>query len=266
MNLLNIHISESGIVAAVANMKEKHIQGLLHYDFPKGFIWQEADQLFGNFYQQFKENFYQIDRTFVFWHNAYFSVIPTSFYKENYKEDLLNIHHTQMPEGIYMFDAIRPIHTGVVYLFPEKLKMGIDQHFNNNFIMHGASSYIQNITALSNPLNHTEVYISIHGRYFEILVRTGFELVLYNQFLYELPEDVLYHTLNVYEQFKLDKEQVQLTVAGNIAVQSPMIELLEQYVPKIKMSVRPYQFNYAEVLNHLPSHFYFNLFQSFLCV
>jgi Protein of unknown function (DUF3822) len=151
-------------------------------------------------------------------------------------------------------------------LFPEKLKIGIDQHFNNNTIMHGASSFIQNISAMPNPLNHTEVYISIHGKYFEILVRKGFELVLYNQFLYELPEDVLYHTLNVYEQFKLDKEQVRLTVAGNIAAQSPMIELLEQYIAHVAMAVRPHQFNYAEVLNQMPSHFYFNVFQSFLCV
>jgi hypothetical protein len=266
MNLLNVHINENGIVAAIANMKEKRVEGLLHYDFPKGFDWNNADKIFGDFYQQNKNNFYNIDRTMVFWHNELFSVIPSSFYKENFSKSYLEIHHSNLPEGIYNYDAIRSIHTGLVYVFPEKLKFGINQYFTNNSIMHGATSFIQNITAMPNPLMHTEVFISIHGKYFEVIVRKGFELVLYNQFLYELPEDILYHTLNIYEQFKLDKEKVRLTIAGNIAKQSPIVDLLEQYIGNIEMAVRPNQFAYSEIIENLPAHFYFNLFQSFLCV
>ncbi len=266
MNLLNVHINEFGIVAAIANMKEKRVEGILHYDFPKGFVWNDADKLFADFYYQNKTNFYNIDRTIVFWHNEFFSVIPSSFYKENEAKSYLEIHHSYLPDGTYKYDAIRSIHTGIVYLFPEKLKFGINQYFTNNSVLHGATSFIQNITALPNPMGNTEMHISIHGKYFELVIRKGFELILYNQFLFELPDDILYHVLNAYEQFKLDKDLVQLTVAGNIAKQSPMVELLEQYIAKVEMAVRPNQFTYSEVIANLPAHFYFNLFQSFLCV
>jgi hypothetical protein len=266
MNLLNVHINNHEIIASIADMREKKVEGLFHHDFSNGLIWNEIDQLFATFYKKHQNHFYKVDKAAIFWHTEYFSIIPSSFYKEKETEALLKIHHGLLPEGDYVYDAVRPANVGVAYALPFKLKSVLNQYFNNNTINHAASALIQSTCALPNPLMHLEMYIMVHNKHFELLIRKGFELILYNQFLYELPEDILYHSLNICEQFKFNKDQIHIIIGGNIAKQSPIVELQEQYFANVRMAVRPSQFSYSEVIENLPAHFYHSIFQSFLCV
>ena len=92
------------------------------------------------------------------------------------------------------------------------------------------------------------------------------KLIFANIFSYQTSEDFLYFTLFVCEQLKLNPENLDLLLLGEVEKNSAIYSILTKYVRNIKFGKRPEMFDYSYVFDGIASHFYFNLFSQALCV
>jgi hypothetical protein len=116
--------------------------------------------------------------------------------------------------------------------------------------------------------NTTTPVVMLHLRpsAMDILVTENRKLVLANTFPYRSDEDVLYYTLNVYEQLRLNPETEQLTVAGISADMDVLTILLSKYIRNVAVATRLPVASYSYVFDELPSSAYYHLFSQVLCV
>ena len=86
-----------------------------------------------------------------------------------------------------------------------------------------------------------------------------------NSFACKTPEDILYHTLNAYEQLQLNPESEKLVLSGRVERDSAVCHLLFSYIRQIEFASRPSVAGYSYVFDAVPSHFYHDLFTQVLC-
>ena len=135
-----------------------------------------------------------------------------------------------------------------------------------------APSYVHHLAGLLEALflqykNRSEPVVVLHLRqgHADIVVKRGRKLVLLNSFPCQGHEDVLYHTLNVYEQLQLNPEEDQLVLAGAVEKDSAVYGLLSGYFARPPFVSRPAVASYSYAFDSVPAHQYYSLFSAVLC-
>jgi hypothetical protein len=58
-----------------------------------------------------------------------------------------------------------------------------------------------------------------------------------NRFAYKTPQDLVYYVLFAMNELEIEPDEIILRVNGNITEQSEDFELLNQYLPNVKISL-----------------------------
>ncbi len=138
----------------------------------------------------------------------------------------------------------------------------------NNFLLDKLGSFVyQNInTSLVSHLlrensnnNETVVYAYLQDSHFELIVIKNDQLLLFNSFEYQTPEDFIYYILFVYEQLELNPDQNSLVLLGAITAESEWYNIAYKYIREV--SFKPLQ---TVLENTTTQNFnsYYILFQS----
>ena len=95
-----------------------------------------------------------------------------------------------------------------------------------------------------------------------MLVING-ELQILQSYRYKTPEDVVFHILNVCENFEV--KDVGLQLFGMIEKDSALFRELHKYFLNIHFGVLPGNCNYAEGIKEFPAHYFSHLFSLAPC-
>ena len=91
-------------------------------------------------------------------------------------------------------------------------------------------------------------------------------LQFYNTFSFTTAEDLIYYVMFVMEQLSLNSEKIEIDLYGEVEEDSNIYDLLSQYIRNVKFGDRSELTKYTDILDVVPKHFYFNLFQQYMCV
>lgn len=116
--------------------------------------------------------------------------------------------------------------------------------------------YIRSLAGLS---DHT-VFVNLRHHVAQVMVLERQNLLFYNSFSFEAPSDLLYYVLLAYDQFRLDPNEVPLTVAGAILKDSELYRMLYRFVREIRFAVPPVQVHMPENPDSVPGHCHLDLF------
>ncbi len=213
------------------------------------------------------------------------------YFKYNYKTIKILIESeksTLLPEGLFSDENINKIYkfnfgdksknetiiynklkTAQVYniftinnLLLNKIKL----IFNKYNIYHQLSPFIEsNLKQHKNKLQKPKLFINSCNNFFDIIIIQNNEIILSNSYKYTNIEDFVFYVMYIYDQLKLNPEEIETEISGIIDIKTELYKFLKKYIKKVIIPKRPKDFTYSYTFNQVKQQEFYNLFNLILC-
>ncbi|MBL0343457.1 MAG: DUF3822 family protein [Bacteroidetes bacterium] len=193
------------------------------------------------------------------------TLIPNPLYDPSSSEDQLKFSHKVNFDDEIMTDELRQVEAKNVYSLPTSLYSSITHWFPNAEIHHSSTSLIEYLLSVNRNSKEEKMTINTHNQFIEIVVTRGKEILLYNSYDFESPEEMVYYILFVCEQLHLNPEIVDVSFCGEIEASDAAYVLTNKYIRNTQFAERPEHYAYSSVFNSIPTHYHFNLFSQLVC-
>lgn len=194
------------------------------------------------------------------------TLIPNALFDKNDKEKYLEFNHTLEVDDAVAVDSLKNTDAKNVYALPECMERTLQSHFGIVKYLHHSTGLLENVLLQHKHQDAPKVIVHVQMSHFEVIVAGGKKLLFYNSFSHQTSEDFIYYLLFVCEQLKLNPDNVELVLLGEVERNSAIYSILHKYVRNIRFGERSDGFEYSYKLSEVPKHFYYNLFNQYLCV
>jgi len=184
-------------------------------------------------------------------------VVPAIYYDEGNNENNLSLLYGDLEPGITLSDEVNNS-IYCAYRIPGDVHETITTQFPAAKTAHQFSSLINSIESSENLLR----IIFYQQKIVMMLVVNG-ELQIIQSYQYRTPEDVVFHILNLCENF--DAKEVGLQLYGMIEKDSALFRELHKYFLNIQFGSLPPGCNFAEGIKEFPAHYFSHLFSLAPC-
>lgn len=194
------------------------------------------------------------------------TLIPNPLFDVHHMADYLWLNHYQDFGEKILYDRLTNLGAVNIYAMPDIIIHTLQHFFPGARIHHFASPLVENLLILNkNRDEGFKIFTSVRKAWFDIVVLNGKNLIFINSFKYNAEEDFVYFLIYVMDQLNLNPEKTELTLFGEITKISALFELTFKYVRNVNFGKRIQDYEYSYVLDEIPEHFYFNLFNLHHC-
>ena len=169
-------------------------------------------------------------------------------------------------DDILLVNDIPELEVKIIFAIDLGLKNLLDAYFPSAKILHATTLFTRGVRELSKHRSGYQLYINVIGGKFQIVLFEDQELLFSNIYTYKTADDFIYFAMLIFDQFKLKPEAVPLYLSGQIVEDSEIYKLIYRYIRHIHFIQLPNFLNFGPRLKKLPSHLFFNLYCSKLCV
>lgn len=194
------------------------------------------------------------------------TLVPNALFDAGSKEKYLSFNHSTEAGEAIMADDLKSIEAKNVYAMSSALEKTLRAQYGNVKMLHHSTTLLESLMLQYKLQNARKVIVHVQLSHFEVVVLEGKNLLLYNSFAHQTSEDFIYYLLFVCEQMKLNPEQLELVLLGEIERNSAIYTILHKYIRNIRFGERTDSFEYSYKLDEIPKHFYYNLFNQYLCI
>ena len=189
-------------------------------------------------------------------------LVPAAFHHESATSDMLVLFHgKQLSDTVIQQEALRKSAIYNHYRINKKLDLLFRERFPSARFFHSSSLQAE----LGKPGNPV-----LHAIFFQDAVKlilfSDDRLQIIQTFSYQSPADVLYHLVNVCEQYKIKTDLVKLQLSGMINEGSALYKEIYPYFLKIGFDCLPADTPVADGINELPGHLFSHLTTLATCV
>jgi hypothetical protein len=162
-------------------------------------------------------------------------------------------------EYVYAYEELPDFDAYLVQAIERPQARLFNELFPQARLRHQAVQLLHFIRASAAAADHT-IFLHFRHQVAQLAVTERQNLLFYNTFSFVTPADLLYYTLLVYDQFKLNPADTPLTVAGNVLRDSELYRILYRFVREIRFAVPPSGFHLPLASTPLPGHCHLELF------
>jgi hypothetical protein len=188
--------------------------------------------------------------------NFAYTLVPNEFFKDEDSKKILgaisDLH------DVIKSDHLLEINTHLIYTIPNEISDIVFTFFPN------AKQKAQQTILIEQFIKHKNIndkaYLHINNNALNICVFRKEKLIFNNSFNFYTNEDLLYFTLFVFEQLKLDPEKVETRIYGDIKNGDTSHQMLYEYIRNIKFGSRPNHLNFSSEFNKIEGHQFYSLF------
>lgn len=260
LSTLLIEISTQGISYIAVNGQNTCI-ALSVYHFDAGITNdQVADNLKTIVSNQpvLQQPFKKVNIVYVF---AEAVLVPHEFSNVQANEAMVELVYGDIADSITRYDFINKHHLHNIYRVPKQIDSVITHLFTQANHYHLYSLLPDIIKATGNNL-----YCIFSPKNITIqLIKEG-KLQVIQSFVYKVPEDAVYHLLNVCESFDVPVTNTEIELSGMIDTHSNLYNELYKYFLHLSFVALPETFTYNDEIKKYPSHYFSHLFQLVACV
>jgi hypothetical protein len=192
------------------------------------------------------------------------TLVPAVLYSEDQKSSFMRLNFPVETGEEILTNNLKILEAKNIFAISEIFSHAIRGFFPNVSFIHHSSSLLEGILGLYKNQQTKKLIVHIQPSRFEVLAVNSKELLFYNSFKHQTSEDFLYYVLFVCEQLKLNPETIELILFGEVERNSALFEITHKYVRHVHFGERSDSFEYSYKFNHLPEHFYYNLFSQYL--
>ena len=260
---LSIQLSLSGLSFCVLNRNLNTIINLSEFHFDKkGNPFELLDHLKNLFNTEevLSSNFQKVS---VIHDNDLSTLVPESFFDENYLADYLKFNSKILKSDYLTFDKIIENDSVNIYVPYININNFIYDKFGTFTFKHISTILIENILKIEKHQFNTKVYINVNKNHFEIIVVENSKLKLFNTFSYTTKEDFIYYILFTAEQLNLNPEILNLIFIGNIKAQDELYIITHKYIRFVCLGNREDNYKYNLSAQPESNHSDFTLIKNF---
>ena len=186
-------------------------------------------------------------------------LVPEKHFQASLNEQMLSLVYGKNEEGEINNDvvALKNIHN--IYRVPTSINHLLATTFSTSTSLHSTSLQI------NHQIADSSLYCIVFHESIKVIVYHEGKLQLVQQFKYQVPNDVVYHLLNVCQQHQLNPSIISCRLSGMIVKESNLFEALYNCFLDISF-MDTKELKYAsEEFNELPSHFFSHLIELATC-
>ena len=188
-------------------------------------------------------------------------LVPDEFMNVPANEAMMELVYGDMEDSITRYDSMNKHHLHNMYRVPKQIDSVLAHLFTPVNHYHLYSLLPDIIKATGNKL-----YCIFSTKNITVqLIKEG-KLQVIQSFAYKVPEDAVYHLLNVCESFDVPVTNIEIELSGMIATDSNLYNELYKYFLHLSFVALPETFTYNDEIKKYPSHYFSHLFQLAACV
>ncbi len=255
---LFIEISDEGLIYFLQDDNTKIITGLNVLHFNKNNIAPDVADNIKNIFQQQSLTgniFKKVVACFSFNESL---LVPEIYYNENETAGNFNLVYGDLHQGIILADHVVKKKIYNTFRIPHAIYQALYDQFP------GAKFYHQYSTLLNQLEEDTNILqvIFYKNKVIMLLSHQG-NVQLVQTFKYITSTDVIYHMLNICEQFK--PERISVKISGIIEKDSALSREMYKYFHPLDFDKLPGDLLYDDRIKALPNHYFSHLFSIALC-
>ena len=192
------------------------------------------------------------------------TIVPNELYSEINKERYLQFISDK--KGTIKTDKIHQNNATTIYRVKEDIVHLMNQIQNGVIEKNSSTIIIEQLIKQYKNLTEKTAFLFINRKNIELIILKKGELILHNYFDVNNSIDVLYYTLFGFNQLKMNPEESNLYLFGNIEKGDENYILIYDYIRNIKFGSLSNSLSFNEELKRVSQHQNFSLFSQILCV
>ena len=161
-----------------------------------------------------------------------FTFVPVSLFKPELVGDFARFLDVKETEKV--FSQPLDCENQVIYKVDEHIANLIAEKYAVENTVFGAKGWVK-LTAANNPANNG-LYVNIGNDKVELLNFRDGKLRFYNSFEFKTPDELVYFTMFVIEELKLQPQNTNLLLSGNISQDDENASRLTKFFGKIALN------------------------------
>ena len=195
----------------------------------------------------------------------HFTLIPNKFYNDGQRQLYFENLTTLDDKLVFEADSLKNIDFKNVYALENPLLKFTQATFPFAKRFHIFTALIYGCQKIAEMRQGHQVFANIRDSHIQILFFDGKDLVFANAFPFNTPQDLIYFIMMVYEQFKLNPENIPLSISGAMTEDSDIFKYIYRYIRHVQFIAAPPYLRLGQEFTGIPQHFYFDLFSIKLC-
>lgn len=192
------------------------------------------------------------------------TIVPNELYSEINKERYLQFISDK--KGTIKTDKIHQNNATTIYSVKENIVHLMNQIQSGVIEKNSSTIIIEQLIKQYKNLTEKTAFLFINRKNIELIILKKGELILHNYFDVNNSIDVLYYTLFGFNQLKMNPEESNLYLFGNIEKGDENYILIYDYIRNIKFGSLSNSLSFNEELKRVSQHQNFSLFSQILCV
>ncbi|HTL82312.1 MAG TPA: DUF3822 family protein [Bacteroidia bacterium] len=198
-------------------------------------------------------------RTDVMMVTERFTLVPSAFFESDKAKEFLGFNHPLTDADEISSDQLRNADTRLLYANEKELMRQV-RKLSQARIHHHLSSLIERTLSVNKAKTGRRALVHVQRERFDLVISEGGKLILANTFQYQTSEDLIYYLLFSCEQLKMNPDQMEVDVVGEIAADSSVVMLIRKYVRNVSLGASPVDAKFAKGFEQFPSHYHYALF------
>lgn len=189
-----------------------------------------------------------------------FTLVPAAFFDSTKISDYLKFNHPVSEDDLIVNDVLRNAEARNVYAMDAKLEKSLKKISSSVRIRHHFSPLIERTLSVNKNKAARRALAHVQNQRFDLVISEGGKLLLANSFTFQTSEDFIYYLLFACEQLKMNPEELDLEITGEIETDSALSNIAKKYIRNVHFGQRPVEARFAKGFEQFPAHFYHILF------
>ena len=201
---------------------------------------------------------------YFIWKTQKFTLVPSPLFNRDQARMYFEFNHVADKREEINFCRLKKEDAYLVFAAPSPVCEAVTGRFRQAVFFHQGFALLE-ILLRQASTNQPSVAVCLHGNFLDIAVAEKKKLKIYNTFSYTHEHDMLFFILYIYEQLKLNQEEDELILSGEISKTSEHYFLLRRYLKKIRFARPDELYTYSYTFGPSAEHRFVNLLNLFAC-
>lgn len=194
------------------------------------------------------------------------TLVPLPYFDESKIAELYAFNFGAEDNTKFLFNKLQDCLAVNLFSCAHHVTDELKKLFPSLKIYHRTSPFLENLVQESARWPRIKCFVSIHQNILDIGFAHLRRLDFFNSFAYRDKSDIVYHVLNVLEQFNLSPALTDVYLSVDLEKHEEIYEFLGTYLTHIKFIKPSENFTYSYIFDDFQLTRFANLFNLALCV
>lgn len=150
--------------------------------------------------------------------------------------------------------------TEIVFENPKEIMDTLLRVFPKAEFRHLNATYFYTLLEYSVNISD-KLFVNVSPAHLDIILYdTNHTLKIMNRYSYQAASDFIYFVLLCCDELRIDREQTELVLIGEVDIQSKIYDLCYRYFKQIAFIQKPENIQFSKAFDVFPKHLHFNLY------